>query len=511
MAVIGGSGKRYSKSSNGTIKVSYKDGSSRTISPGQKGYANTNTAMKNDTGSNKPTSSGSRNSSGSSSISKPTNSSNGSSSSGSSYNKSQSQSSLNNKFAGMDSFINAGTNAGNRLVNPSSGESLGFSGGYKYAADGGYEKLYNDLVSGNVMTNDQYAGQQAAYEQQQAILRAQEESRKAIEAQINSSVAGMQANEGKINQGYEDLARQAFVQAKVGQNNLTENLALNGINGGATESAILGIENQYQQSLAGIGQDKQNALNQLQSDIAKVKSSGNAQLAQTMSDYYMKLAEASIAADNENYNRLMNGLNMAMQQSQITGQFNGKPTLQAQQLAYEQAMRNKMFESDNEYRNSTLEMSKIDSKFNRQQEIRANALNEIEMFGKVVSNSLIQALGGQSVADQMAGAYKNQISYMNSFKKKSRSSGGSSYDYGSIPQSSNIYGEKEESKSSKTLEGGTSSNVFQSAINKNTGIDKKTPAHIINEYYDGKISYEQLSKMLAIAGMNPQQFGVKKG
>lgn len=511
MAVIGRTGKSYSKSSNGTIKVTYKDGSSRTISPGQKGYASTNLTMRSDTGSNKPTSSSGGNSSGSSSISKPTNSSNGSSSSGSSYNKSQSQSSLNNKFSGLDNFINAGTNAGNGLVNPSSGENLGFSGGYKYAADGGYEKLYNDLVNGNVMTNDQYAGQQAAYEQQQAILRAQEESRKAIEAQINSSVAGIQANEGKINQGYEYLARQAFVQAKVGQNNLTENLALNGINGGATESAVLGIENQYQQSLAGIGQDKQNALNQLNADIAKVKSSGNAQLAQTMSDYYMKLAEASITADNENYNRLMNGLNMAMQQAQITGQFNGKPTLQAQQLAYDQAMRNKMFESDNEYRNSALELNKIDSKFNRQQEIRANALNEIEMFGKVVSNSLIQALGGQGVADQMAGAYKNQISYMNSFKKKSRSSGGSSYDYGSIPQSSDIYGEKEEGKSSKTLEGGTSSNAFQSAINKNTGINKNTPARIINDYYDGKISYEQLSKMLAIAGMNPQQFGVKKG
>ena len=41
-----------------------------------------------------------------------------------------------------------------------------------------------------------------------------------------------------------------------------------------------------------------------------------------MSDYYMKLADASIAADNENYNRLMNSLNMAMQQS-LTGQFNG--------------------------------------------------------------------------------------------------------------------------------------------------------------------------------------------
>lgn len=499
MAVIGGSGKSYSKSSNGTIKVSYKDGSSKTISPGQKGYANTNTAMKNDTGSNKPTSSGSRNSSSSSSISKPTNSSSGSSSSGSSYNKSQSQSSLNNKFAGMDSFINAGTNAGNGLVNPSSGESLGFSGGYKYAADGGYEKLYNDLVNGNVMTNDQYAGQQAAYEQQQAILRAQEESRKAIEAQINSSVAGMQANEGKINQGYEDLARQAFVQAKVGQNNLTENLALNGINGGATESAVLGIENQYQQSLAGIGQDKQNALNQLQSDIAKVKSSGNAQLAQTMSDYYMKLADASIAADNENYNRLMNGLNMAMQQSQITGQFNGKPTLQAQQLAYEQAMKQNLYDTD-----------KSNIEYEKQQKAYLNAINEIQAFGRVISPSLIQALGGQSIADQMAKGYANQqigTQAVSSSKKKVANSSANNYN---SSHSSSIETYSKPMNSSNVNKNNKISSTPKAHGDYYAMASGKYPSHIINQYKTGAISYIQLENTLGLMGMTPKQFGIVK-
>ena len=156
------------------------------------------------------------------------------------------------------------------------------------------------------------------------------------------------------------------------------NLAINGINGGATESAVLGIENQYQQSLAGIGQDKQNALNQLQTDIAQVKASGNAQLAQTMSDYYMKLADASIAADNENYNRLMNSLNMAMQQAQLTGQFNGSPTMQAQQLAYDQAMKQDMYNDD-----------KANAEYDKQQRAYLNAVNEIQSFGKVISPSLM--------------------------------------------------------------------------------------------------------------------------
>ena len=45
---------------------------------------------------------------------------------------------------------------------------------------------------------------------------------------------------------------------------------------------------------------------------------------------------------------------------------------------------------------------KANAEYDKQQRAYLNAVNEIQSFGKVISPSLIQALGGQSIADQMA-------------------------------------------------------------------------------------------------------------
>ena len=483
----GASGKTYSKDKYGNITVKRPDGSTSTVKSTDSSYKSTVNAMHSDGVKNIGVSSGST-----TTTKKPA------APAAPTVDKQAAQSGLNNAFAGMDKWFDAGSKIGNGLVDPTTGATLGTGGGLQYAADGGYDKLYNDLISGNVMNNEQYAAQQAAMEQQQAIMAAQAQAEAALKAQINSSVAGMQANEGKINQGYEDLARQAFVQAKVGQNNLTENLAVNGINGGATESAVLGIENQYQQSLAGIGQDKQNALNQLQTDIAQVKASGNAQLAQTMSDYYMKLADASIAADNENYNRLMNSLNMAMQQAQLTGQFNGNPTMQAQQLAYEQAMKQNMYNDD-----------KANAEYDKQQRAYLNAVNEIQSFGKVISPSLIQALGGQSIADQMAKSYLQQQmgpmttgSSGSSTQKKSSSGSYSSGSGGAALMAT----PSPKTQTAPVSSGNNTSNGGFYEMN----VGNAQPTAIIDRYKSGQITYQQLEMWLNKFGYSPAQFGIKK-
>lgn len=480
----GGSGKTYSKDKYGNITIKRPDGSASTVKSTDAAYKSTVNSMHADGVKNIGVSS----SSSSTPAKKPA---------APVVDKQAAQSGMNNAFSGLDKFITAGSNVGAGLVDPTTGSNLGFNGGYQYAADGGYDKLYNDLVSGNVMSNDQYAGQQAAEAQQQAIMAAQAQAEAALKAQINSSVAGMQANEGKINQGYEDLARQAFVQAKVGQNNLTENLAVNGINGGATESAILGVENQYQQSLAGIGQDKQNALNQLQTDIAQVKASGNAQLAQTMSDYYMKLADASIAADNENYNRLMNSLNMAMQESQITGQFNGNATMAAQQMAYEQSMKQNMYNDE-----------KSNTEYDKQQRAYVNAINEIQSFGKVISPSLIQALGGNSIATQMAKSYlQQQMGPMTT-----GSSGGSTQKKSSSGSVSSAYS----AATMATPSPKTQTAPVSSGNNTSNGgfyemnVGNMQPTAIIDRYKSGQITYQQLETWLNKFGYSPAQFGIKK-
>ena len=454
IGVGGGSGKYYTKTQDGTITVRYPDGSSKTVSPGTPGYAATNTAMQQDAGSNSPT-----------------------------YSQIQ------------QSPTPAPVNPYQALIDEYNAKNLALS---QQQMD--FDAMLQQMLQGGGAFGDQQA----------MIQQAQQQSAEAIRQQTEASIGSIEQGKDKITGSYEEAARQAYIQSQIGKNNMNETMANSGINGGATESAILGIENQYQQALSGIDKDKNDALNKIQSDIAMVRASGNAQLAQTMSDYYMKLADAAINADNEHYNRLMQALNLQMQQAQITGSYRGTPTLQAQQMAYEQAMGQQSYNDD-----------RANTEYQKQQQAYQNAINEIQTFGKIISPSLISALGGQTIANQMAQQYQIQNApqaKVASSSSRARSSSGSSRGSSSAGTFSGSGAGTFSTASTPTpqqtlsaVSGLKSTQNDMNFMQQNGAFNNMTPTKLIEDYKAGKYTYEQVKTILSSYGWTPEQFGITKG
>lgn len=347
-----------------------------------------------------------------------------------------------------------------------------------------YDSYIKDLFNSSI------AGyRDASSEYSDYLNKAMEQSRDATQSAIDTNVKNIQANADTINQNYGDMAREAFIKSKVGQKNLNEQMALNGINGGASESARLGIETAYENTTANLSRDKQNSLNQLQRDIDAVKANGNMQLASMMSQYYEKLAQSAIEQNNTMYNRLMDSLNVAMNMASLTGELFGQKTLGAQE-----------FEANNIYRDNQIAISNKEFDYNLQMQANEQkqrnyslAMDEIATFGKILSPSLIQAVGGQAMANQMASAYALEQAKS---KKKSSSSSGSSIELTDPTE--------EKATETKT----TTGEYVPKETEYYAMAQGKYPEYIINRYQSGEITYDELKRTLGLAGLTPQQFNI---
>lgn len=155
-----------------------------------------------------------------------------------------------------------------------------------------YVPEYNGLSADEIqsMYDDIYAQQEAQAQRQAEQLRQQ---------------YGYYGN--LIDQQYDDLASQNYVQYMMEQKNLPQYLAANGLSGGATETSLLGLQSNYQ-----------NAINQGELARNQALAENNLQMS---------------AAENEIYNNLAS-VQASLQQSAISA------IMQAQQAeqAYNQWM-----------------------------------------------------------------------------------------------------------------------------------------------------------------------------
>ena len=121
-----------------------------------------------------------------------------------------------------------------------------------------YEERYNDLKK--------------AYEQQEALLR--EQNRLAVEQGTNR----LNAQKTNINQSADENARQAYVQYMQSQKALPQQLASQGVSGGATETANLGLQTTYQNNVNAINQNKANRLQEIDNAIVDLQNTGDLSL-----------------------------------------------------------------------------------------------------------------------------------------------------------------------------------------------------------------------------------------
>lgn len=94
---------------------------------------------------------------------------------------------------------------------------------------------------------------------------------------------GTQRLEGQkyaVNQAYDDSARQAYIANMQSKKNLPQQLAYSGATGGATETANLGLQTNYENNINKINMNRANAINDIDNAIIELQNNGDLTAAQ---------------------------------------------------------------------------------------------------------------------------------------------------------------------------------------------------------------------------------------
>lgn len=218
--------------------------------------------------------------------------------------------------------------------------------------------------------------QAAAYEQ--ALARQQAAYQQAAE----NAAAQYKQLLPSVNQSYDDSARQAYIQYRLAQRDLPEQLAAAGISGqGAAESSLVAQNNAYNAAYTENELSRQNAIQNINNQAANAYANASTQGAMAASDI---LSQAAAAQQNLLSQQLSNRYNIAalqqqMQQNAINGLYNyagltgslgGVPTLSGQQ-----------FIQDTAYNNAVLNQSQQQIDDSRKAELRQYYLSLYDLTG----------------------------------------------------------------------------------------------------------------------------------
>lgn len=177
------------------------------------------------------------------------------------------------------------------------GVSGGSSSNNRYG-DMGDELAYNPY-------EEAYRESQRRYEELEAQIR--EQNRLAVEQGTNR----LNAQKSNINQAADENARQAYVQYMQSQKALPQQLASQGVSGGATETANLGLQTAYQNNVNTINQNKANRLQEIDNAIVELQNTGD-----------LAMVEQVLANNQAALDSYMNTFDKGVGYNQWANQFN---------------------------------------------------------------------------------------------------------------------------------------------------------------------------------------------
>lgn len=140
----------------------------------------------------------------------------------------------------------------------------------------------NYTSSGNLTSQNEYLSKM-----QSAANAAAEAQR----AKTNQAVSALESNRSTIERNAEEAARQAYISKMLTQKNLAQQLKATGYSGGLSDTAVLRMNTNYENSRDNIMKQKVDALNDLNSQVAQAKASGKISAAQAESEWQQKLAD----------------------------------------------------------------------------------------------------------------------------------------------------------------------------------------------------------------------------
>lgn len=226
------------------------------------------------------------------------------------------------------------------------------------------------------------------YEERQELIERQ--NRLAVEQGVNR----LNAQKSNINQSADDNARQAYIMHMQQKKALPQQLASQGVSGGATETANLGLASDYQNNVNSINLNRTNALQEIDNAITDLQNTGD-----------LKTVEQVLANNEAALNAYREAFNQQQDYNKWATEFNANRKDTSWEQAYkEQAYKDSM--TQQELENQWYERNYSDSK---KQE-------ETNRILTMLQNGLVDV----NYASTLLGVPANQINNFVDYINKSR-------------------------------------------------------------------------------------------
>ena len=164
---------------------------------------------------------------------------------------------------------------------------------------------------------EQMAKAQAAYERNMSrIADAYGSAANSLKGNYDSAVGRLNAARdkslGDVNSDAEDSLRQAYINHMLTRRNLNQRLAAMGYNGGATETTMSSLENQYGKSRSGINETRNKNIANLDMTYGDNLASALQSYNSAMANLYLQRMQMEMQAENALNNAETSAVNATM-------------------------------------------------------------------------------------------------------------------------------------------------------------------------------------------------------
>lgn len=185
------------------------------------------------------------------------------------------------------------------------------SGYGKYKYDSVWQSANNYI---NNAKNQEQIDQINAYYDQ---IASQQQA--AQQAAVDQAVNQLSGQKGDIEQSYDDLYRQLYIDRRMAEKNLPQQLAAMGISGGLSESTLLGTQTAYTDALRQGEQEKLGALSDIDQAISDARLTGDINIANQAAQLAMNRLQSygDLVNQLNDQNRWVTEFGANQQQNQI--------------------------------------------------------------------------------------------------------------------------------------------------------------------------------------------------
>lgn len=141
----------------------------------------------------------------------------------------------------------------------------------------------------------------------------------AQQAAVEQAVNQLSGQKGDIEQSYDDLYRQLYIDRRMAEKNLPQQLAAMGISGGLSESTLLGTQTAYTDALRQGEQEKLGALSDIDQAISDARLTGDINIANQAAQLAMSQLQSysDLVSQLNDQNRWVTEFGANQQQNQI--------------------------------------------------------------------------------------------------------------------------------------------------------------------------------------------------